>query len=78
MICLVDKTKALYVGNRLTMHNLAQEYMIRTNAYEEMNDGQCPLDDNLRALQTLLNYLLQTIGLTEKNNVNSYIRNWIT
>ncbi|CAF1207319.1 unnamed protein product [Didymodactylos carnosus] len=40
--------------------------MLRTQAYEEITDDHCPLADNLRAVQTLLDYLVTKNGLTKK------------
>ena len=38
--------------------------MIKTNAYQEITDGRCPLAENLRAVQTLLKYLVMKRVLT--------------
>ena len=64
MICRVDKTKAFYVGNALTMVAKAQDYMTRTEAYQEIITGRSPLADNLHAVQTLLGYLVNQKALT--------------
>ena len=40
--------------------------MLKTEAYEEISNGRCPLADNLRALQTLLDYLVTKNVLTKK------------
>ncbi|CAF2063658.1 unnamed protein product [Rotaria magnacalcarata] len=47
----------------------AEDYMSKTEAYQEITDGRCPLADNLTAVQTLLNYLIKTNALS-KNQAN--------
>ncbi|CAF1548524.1 unnamed protein product, partial [Adineta ricciae] len=66
VICRTDKTKALYIGNRTTMARKAYEYMDKTTAYEELVDGRSPLSDILQGLHTLLDYVVRTHGLTDK------------
>ncbi|CAF1416219.1 unnamed protein product [Adineta ricciae] len=66
VICRTDKTKALYIGNRTTMARKAYEYMDKTTAYEETVDGRSPLSDILQGLQTLLDYVVRTHGLTDE------------
>jgi len=39
--------------------------MNTTKAYKEITDGHCPLLDNLRAVQTLLDNLLQQKAITK-------------
>jgi hypothetical protein len=56
-----DKCKVFYIGK-------AEDYMSRTAAYEEISDGCCPLADNLRAMQTLLDYLLLKHALTKRQH----------
>ncbi|CAF1153797.1 unnamed protein product [Rotaria sordida] len=61
-----DKSKVFYIGKLDDFERKAQEYMLKTQAYEEITDGRCPLADNLRAVQTLLDYLVSKNGLTKK------------
>jgi hypothetical protein len=44
----------------------AQEYMLKTQAYEEITNGRCPLADNLCAVQTLLDSFINKNVLTKK------------
>ena len=68
IICRTDKTKTLYIGNTTTMTRKAYEYMTQTTAYEEITDGHCPLADILHALHTLLDFIVRTKGLTDKQH----------
>lgn len=61
-----DKSKVFYVGKLEDFDRKAMDYMIKTEAYEEIQDGRCPLADNLRAVQTLLDYLVSKNALTRK------------
>jgi hypothetical protein len=61
-----DKSKVFYIGKADDFERKAQEYMLKTQAYEEMTDGRCPLADNLHAVQTLLHYLMSKNVLTKK------------
>ena len=40
--------------------------MLKTEAYEEITNGRCPLADNLHSVNTLLDYLVTKHALTEK------------
>ena len=42
--------------------------MLKTKAYEEITNGRCPLADNLRAVQTLLDYLVAKNALTKNQH----------
>jgi len=42
--------------------------MVKTEAYEEITNGRCPLADNLYAVQTLLDYLLKKNALTKQQH----------
>jgi hypothetical protein len=59
IICQIDKSPGFYIGNAKTIELKAYEYMATTKAYKQITDGHCPLNDNLHAVQTLLDYLLQ-------------------
>ena len=63
-----DKCKVFYIGKSDDFARKAEEYMLKTEAYEEITSGYCPLADNLRAVQTLLNYLLSRHALTKKQS----------
>ena len=63
-----DKCKVFYIGKADDFSRKAEEYMSRTEAYEEISDGRCPLADNLRAAQTLLDYLLLKRALTKRQH----------
>ena len=66
MVCQVDKMKTLYVGRASDMASKAHDYMMKTNAYQEITDGRCPLADNFHAVQKLLDDIVKTKGLTRK------------
>jgi hypothetical protein len=61
-----DKNKVFYIGKLDDFERKAQEYMLKTQAYEEITSGRCPLADNLHAVQALLNYLMTKNVLTKK------------
>ena len=54
-----DKSKVFYVGNAQTFTRKAMQYMIDTEAYEEIPNNQCPLNENLRLVTTLLSSLFK-------------------
>ncbi|CAF3912342.1 unnamed protein product [Rotaria sp. Silwood1] len=64
-----DKNKVFYIGKAIDFERKAEEYMLKTDAYQEIPDGHCPLADNLHAVKTLLDYLLGKHALT-KNQYN--------
>ena len=49
-----------------TIVSKAQEYMMTTNAYEEITTGYCPLAENFNAVMKLLNHLLKQRVITQK------------
>ncbi|CAF4053490.1 unnamed protein product, partial [Adineta steineri] len=53
-----DKRKVFYIGKAVDFERKAEEYMLKTEAYEEIKNGRCPLADNLHAVQTLFDYLV--------------------
>ncbi|CAF4147553.1 unnamed protein product, partial [Rotaria sp. Silwood1] len=57
------------IGKAIDFERKAEEYMLKTDAYQEIPDGHCPLADNLHAVKTLLDYLLGKHALT-KNQYN--------
>jgi hypothetical protein len=68
IICQMDKNPGFYIGKASTIAIKVQEYMATTKAYQEITDGHCPLADNLRATQTLLNYLLNQEAITKEQH----------
>ncbi|KAF9761757.1 hypothetical protein NGRA_2406 [Nosema granulosis] len=61
-----DKSKVFYIGKADDFARKAEEYMVKTQAYEEITTGRCPLAENLHAVQTLLEYLATKNILTQK------------
>ena len=68
IICRIDKNPAFYIGSAATIAAKAQEYMDKTGAYQEITDGHCPLANNLRAVQTLLDYLVKQKAITKSQS----------
>ena len=66
VVCQVDKAKTLYFGDAALMTRKAHDYMVKANAYQEITDGRCPLADNFNAVQKLIDDIVRTKGLTEK------------
>ncbi|CAF2538843.1 unnamed protein product [Rotaria sp. Silwood2] len=64
VLCRADQTKVLYCGHRETMVAKAHDNMNRTESYQHMSNGRCPLADIVHAVHTLLNSLVQQKGLT--------------
>jgi len=61
-----DKNKVFYIGKAADFKRKAEDYMLKTEAYEEITNGRCPLADNINAVKTLLNYLVTKKALIEK------------
>jgi len=61
-----DKSKVFYIGKLEDFERKSREYMETTQAYEEIIDQHCPLADNLRAVQTFLDFLMNRHALTKK------------
>jgi len=61
-----DKCKVFYVGRVDDFTRKTEEYMSKTEAYEEMKINRSPLSDILQAIQTLLNYLFSKNVLNKK------------
>ena len=61
-----DKSKVFYIGKASDIARKTQEYMLKTQAYEEITSGHCPLAENLKAVHALLEYLMKTNALTGK------------
>ena len=60
-----DKSKVFYIGKLDDFERKAAEYMMKTQAYEEIIDGRCPLADQLQKVQHLLSYLLTNNAITK-------------
>ncbi|CAF1666606.1 unnamed protein product [Didymodactylos carnosus] len=73
----IDKGKGFYIGSRASIEYKTQEYMDKTEAYKEITDGRCPLADSLRAVQTLLDYLVKqkTITKRQRNKLSPNLNN---
>ncbi|CAF3179171.1 unnamed protein product [Rotaria socialis] len=67
-----EKSKVLFLGNALEFSNKALEYMIKTEAYQELIHDDCPLHDILNAVTSLLIYLLKhrTINQCQHKRMN--------
>jgi hypothetical protein len=63
-----DKSKVFYIGKAADFVHKAQEYMLKTEAYQEITNGRCPLADNLLSVQTLLEFLVTKNALTRKQH----------
>ena len=61
-----DKSKVFYIGKAADFERKAQEYMLKTEAYQEITSGRSPLTDSLRTVQTLLDYFVTKNVLTKK------------
>ncbi|CAF1501889.1 unnamed protein product [Adineta ricciae] len=54
-----DKSKVFHLGSLGDYEQKAVSYMMKTGAYEEVDNGKCPLADNLSAVIELLDKLLK-------------------
>jgi hypothetical protein len=66
IICRTDKSKVFYIGKRNDFLCKTQEYMLKTQAYQEITNGQCPLAFIYNAVQSLLEWLVKKNVLTGK------------
>jgi hypothetical protein len=62
----IDKGKGFYIGKKTTLELKTQEYMDRTEAYQEITNDHSPLADSLHAVQTQLDYLVKQKAITMK------------
>ncbi|CAF3803647.1 unnamed protein product [Rotaria sp. Silwood1] len=62
--CRIDKGEGFYFGNRAIMEYKTEEYMSKTEAYQEMITGRCPLADILRSTEAVLDYLVKKKTIT--------------
>ena len=65
IVCRVDKGEGFYFGNRATIDYKTEEYMSKTEAYQEIITGRCPLADILRSTEALLDYLVKKKTITK-------------
>ena len=61
-----DKSKVFHLGSKHDYEQKALMYMMKTQAYQEIEDGQCPLQDNLSLVIVLLDKLLKTKAINRK------------
>jgi len=66
IVCRIDKGPGFYIGQTATIASKVQEYMMGTEAYEEITTGHCPLAENYNAVTKLLNQLLKEGAITKK------------
>jgi len=55
-----DKSKVLYIGKTDDFLHKAVEHMIKTNAYEEIQNNQSPLQHNYKSVKMLLEFLFKS------------------
>ncbi|CAF1433899.1 unnamed protein product [Rotaria sordida] len=67
-----DKSKLFFFMNAQEYEEKIQNYMTKTNAYEEITSGICPLADDLHAVLTLLDYLLINDRITKEQYKEMY------
>ncbi|CAF3740828.1 unnamed protein product [Rotaria sp. Silwood1] len=67
-----DKSKVFYIGRATDFIRKAEEYMLKTNAYQEIIHGSCPLSGMLHAVQTLLSRLVtqKAITIQQRNKIS--------
>ena len=61
-----DKNKVFFIGKAADFERKAEEYMLKTEAYEEIANGICPLKQNSNSVKAVLDYLLTKKGITKK------------
>ncbi|CAF2215847.1 unnamed protein product [Rotaria magnacalcarata] len=61
-----DKSKVFYIGKAIDFERKAEEYMLKTEAYQAITNGRSHLSDILCAVQTLLENLVRKQTLTSK------------
>jgi len=63
-ICRTDKSKVFCIGKATDFAQKAEEYMLKTKAYQEITSGRSPLSDMLYAVQTWLSSLVAQKALS--------------
>ena len=61
-----NKSKVFCIGKATDFIQNAAEYMLKTEAYQEITGGRCPLFNIVNRVQHLLHYLMRTRALTNK------------
>lgn len=59
VVCRIDKGEGFYFGSKTTMEQKIEEYMEKTNAYEEVTRDRCRLHDILHSTEIVLDYLVK-------------------
>lgn len=60
-----DKSKLFFFINAQEYEEKIKNYMTKTNAYQVITTGLCPLADDLHSVLTLLDYLLKNNRITK-------------
>ncbi|CAF3479434.1 unnamed protein product [Rotaria socialis] len=61
----IDKGEGFYFGKTVTMDYKTEEYMNKTEAYQEMITDHSPLLDILRSTESVLDYLVKKKAITK-------------
>ena len=61
-----DKSKVFHLGSSNDYEHKALMYMMKTQAYEEVEDARCPLQDNLSSVIEIVNRLLKVKAINRK------------
>ena len=67
-----DKSKLFFFIDAHEYEEKIKNYMIKTNAYQEITSGICPLADDLHSVLTLLNDLLKQKQITKEQYKQMY------
>ena len=72
-----DKSKVFYIGKLDDFERKTKEYMLKTQAYEEIKNGRSPLTDNLLTVRTLFDDLVKRNVLTraQRNKISPKLNN---
>jgi hypothetical protein len=66
LITRTDKSNVPYIGLVDEFECKVKEYMSRTNAYQEITSGLCPLGDIIKTVTTMLDRLLKANAITKQ------------
>ncbi|CAF1156937.1 unnamed protein product [Rotaria sp. Silwood1] len=61
----VDEGEGFYFGNKSIIEYKTEEYMKKTEAYQEVTTGRCPLADILRSTEAVLGYLVKKKAISK-------------
>ncbi|CAF3796518.1 unnamed protein product, partial [Rotaria sp. Silwood1] len=61
----VDKGEGFYFGNTAEMEYKTEQYMNKTEAYQEVTTDRCPLVHILRSTEAVLDYLVKKKAITK-------------